>query len=1482
MNNFSRRETVRDLSPAQLGIWVAQQLAPDSSVYNIAEYVEILGSLDPKRFETALRRVVEENDALHIQIVETDNGPQQYINSNMEWVMPFIDVSTESDPRAAAEAWMYEDMGRVIDLTHDPLFGFALFRLAPDRFFWYARGHHLCNDGFGGSLIAQRLAELYSALAENRTPETTQQLSWYDLLDDEEGYRCSARYIRDRDYWRQQLVECPVPVTLSGKPPVRSRGFNRSTNHLAASDADNLRALCRTSQVSLPDMITAAAAIYLHRLTSESDVILGMPLTARFGARMRSIVGTCSNVLPLRLAIDSTSGFGDLLKQVARGMRQMIRHQRYRAEYLRHDLGLRPDDPEPYGTVVNVMAFDYDLRFEGNPTQKYNLTNGPVNDLSITVYDRQDGSDLRIDFDANPEHYTQEVLAAHQRRFLALLAQFTRASPDQPLHRFEMLDARERRTVLEVFNATARDYPRDQCVHQLFEEQVKKTPAAVAVVFENQQLTYWALNTRANQLAHHLRNLGVRPDVLVGICLERSLEFVVGVLAILKAGGAYVPLDPGNPNERLAFMLEDTRATVVVTHSRMLEKLPVQGWQILCLDEAWPQIAREPENTPDSDATADDFAYVIYTSGSTGQPKGVAVPHRAINRLVCNTDYLQLTPLDAVAHASNTSFDAATFEIWGALLNGARLVVVDKEVLLSPSRLKRQIATQGITTLFITTALFNQYVNYGDGMLAGLRHLLFGGEAVDPKSVDKMLADGLPQRLLHVYGPTETTTFATWYEIRPSDAGRGMIPIGRPIANTQAYVLDANRQPVPVGVAGELYIGGNGVASGYLNRPDLTAERFIPDPFSGDSQARLYKTGDRVRYLPDGNIEFLGRFDYQVKLRGFRIELGEIEAALTAHPDVKEAVVLVREDRPGDQYLAAYVIAATGKIVLVTALRQHLLGKLPDYMVPQQIMELKAFPLTPNGKIDRKRLPVPERRLTADTEVFIHPRNPTEESISQIFADLLGVPKVGVYDNFFDLGGHSLLAVRVISSIENTFKVRLPLQVLFEAPTVAELANKLADVAGIPQTVGPGAFVSSVNRREPRTTTERRLLAIWEHFLPERQIGVCDSFLDLQGRGNLVDQMLEEVKRVFGVVTEGLPVSAFLEQPTIEVLAGIIDAAFESTPSLVVCLHPHGFKRPLFLIHAGGGYVFFFRALALRIGKDHPVYAIRAETKSDGFGRPFDQSESIEELAARYICEIKTIQPKGPYFLGGACSGGVVAFEMARQLRAQGEGEYVTDPVLLFDSFVLNNPHARTYQEAILRNMGNRASLRNQIVTHLSRASRVRLKKAMLYLARELFRTMRRRWGLVNTQLVELKWKVYIALGRSMPVELEQSRITVSFMKASERLLSKYTPREYEGSIALFKASEGLDAEPLWSGLALRSMAIHEMPGSHLDMMEEPKVIMTAALVAKYLDEAEQGSRTTVVWEAPLGKPAADSGERAELAERHEPWAFPARNAAVN
>jgi amino acid adenylation domain-containing protein len=568
------------------------------------------------------------------------------------------------------------------------------------------------------------------------------------------------------------------------------------------------------------------------------------------------------------------------------------------------------------------------------------------------------------------------------------------------------------------------------------------------VVYQDQQLNYGQLNRRANQLAHYLLALGVQPDDRVAICAGRSLDMIVGLLGILKAGAAYVPLDPGYPAERLAYMLDDSAPVALVSTAALAASLPALSLPLVALDADSAVLGRQPDNNPDpaqQGLTSHHLANVIYTSGSTGMPKGVMVEHRNVLRLVINNHYVRITPDDCVVHCANPAFDASTWEIWGALLNGARLLVIAQPVLLDPIALRDTLEAHPVSILHLTVGLFNQYTEVLVRLIPKLEYLLFGGEQADIKAVERVLVNNRPRHLVHCYGPTETTTFATTFEIGHMAPGSHSLPIGRPIANTQVYILDAHLQPVPLGVTGELHIGGAGVARGYLNLPELSAERFLADPFSSTANARMYKTGDLGRWLPDGTIEYQGRNDFQVKIRGFRIELGEIEARLAACAGVREAVVLAREDGAresahGDKRLVAYMVAEDGVTLDAAALRTALAAVLADYMMPSAFVILDSLPLTANGKLDRRALPAPDQSVLAIRE-YVEPIGATEQALAAIWQELLGVPRVGRHDHFFELGGHSLLAVQLLLRMRQTYEIEVSLKDLFNKPILWELAD---------------------------------------------------------------------------------------------------------------------------------------------------------------------------------------------------------------------------------------------------------------------------------------------------------------------------------------------------------------------------------------------------------------------------------------------------------
>ncbi|WP_442939133.1 non-ribosomal peptide synthetase [Nostoc sp.] len=598
------------------------------------------------------------------------------------------------------------------------------------------------------------------------------------------------------------------------------------------------------------------------------------------------------------------------------------------------------------------------------------------------------------------------------------------------------------KNLLIEWNHTQTDYPQPASIHQLFEAQVEKTPDAVALIFNNQHLTYRDLNSRANQLAKHLQSLGVGTEILVGICIERSLEMVVALLAILKAGGAYVPLDPGYPQERLAFMLSDTQVSVLLTQKELVAKLPTHTAFVICLDADWNTIALNKKENLSTSVTADNLAYVMYTSGSTGTPKGVSVIHRGVVRLVKETNYARLTPEEVILQLAPISFDASTFEIWGCLLNGGRLVIYPPNT-PSLEELGQIIQQYQVTTLWLTAGLFHLIVDEKIDALKSLRQLLAGGDVLSVPHVQKFLQTVENCQLINGYGPTENTTFTCCHPITAPLQLNVSIPIGRPIANTQVYILDNNLQSVSIGEAGELYIGGDGLARGYLNRPDLTAEKFISHLFDNNLATRLYKTGDVARYLPDGNIEFLGRIDNQVKIRGFRIELGEIEREIAQHPDVREIVVLAPQDETGEKQLTAYVVPHQNSSYTSKQLRSFLEQRLPNYMVPSAFVLLESMPLTVNGKVDRQKLPAPSRERPQLEQAYIAPQSDLERLLAGILSDLLKIDRIGIDDNFFDLGATSISILQVAARVKQELGIELPTVKLFQYSTIGSLANYL-------------------------------------------------------------------------------------------------------------------------------------------------------------------------------------------------------------------------------------------------------------------------------------------------------------------------------------------------------------------------------------------------------------------------------------------------------
>ncbi|MDQ4709278.1 non-ribosomal peptide synthetase DhbF [Bacillus subtilis] len=1050
------------LTGAQTGIWFAQQLDPDNPIYNTAEYIEINGPINIALFEEALRHVIKEAESLHVRFGENMDGPWQMINPSPDVQLHVIDVSSEPDPEKTALNWMKADLAKPVDLGYDPLFNEALFIAGPDRFFWYQRIHHIAIDGFGFSLIAQRVASTYTALIKGQTAKGRSFGSLQAILEEDTDYRGSEQYEKDRQFWLDRFADAPEVVSLADRAPRTSNSFLRHTAYLPPSDVNALKEAARYFSGSWHEVMIAVSAVYVHRMTGSEDAVLGLPMMGRIGSASLNVPAMVMNLLPLRLTVSSSMSFSELIQQISREIRSIRRHHKYRHEELRRDLKLIGENHRLFGPQINLMPFDYGLDFAGARGTTHNLSAGPVDDLSINVYDRTDGSGLRIDVDANPEVYSESDIKLHQQRILQLL-QTASAGEDMLIGQMELLLPEEKEKVISKWNETAKS-EKLVSLQDMFEKQAVLTPERIALMCDDIQVNYRKLNEDANRLARLLIEKGIGPEQFVALALPRSPEMVASMLGVLKTGAAYLPLDPEFPADRISYMLEDAKPSCIITTEEIAASLPDNlAVPELVLDQAVTQeiIKRYSPENPDVSVSLDHPAYIIYTSGSTGRPKGVVVTQKSLsNFLLSMQEAFSLGEEDRLLAVTTVAFDISALELYLPLISGAQIVIAKKETIREPQALAQMIENFDINIMQATPTLWHALVTSEPEKLRGLR-VLVGGEAL-PSGLLQALQD-LHCSVTNLYGPTETTI---WSAAAFLEEGlQGVPPIGKPIWNTQVYVLDNGLQPVPPGVVGELYIAGTGLARGYFHRPDLTAERFVADPY-GPPGTRMYRTGDQARWRADGSLDYIGRADHQIKIRGFRIELGEIDAVLANHPHIEQAAVVVREDQPGDKRLAAYVVADTA--IDTAELRRYMGASLPDYMVPAAFVEMDELPLTPNGKLDRKALPAPDFSTSVSDRA---PRTPQEEILCDLFAEVLGLARVGIDDSFFELGGHSLLAARLMSRIREVMGAELGIAKLFDEPTVAGLAAHL-DLA---QSARPALQRAERPEKIPLSFAQRRL-----------------------------------------------------------------------------------------------------------------------------------------------------------------------------------------------------------------------------------------------------------------------------------------------------------------------------------------------------------------------------------------------------------------------
>jgi aspartate racemase len=1006
-----------------------------------------------KILEQSLNEIVTRHEALRTVFRVADGQPRQHILPALTITIPVVECGGFDDEGLSNSEFNHfvaHETQRPFDLATGPLIRASAVRTRRDQFVLLLTLHHIAFDGWSGNVVARELSALYEALSMGQPsplPDLPFQYADFTVWQRRRLTGSIAQNLLG--YWKKQLenvARLSLP-TDHPRPAAESWRGARQYFSLELGATDSLKALSRQADATLFMLLLAAFQTLLHRYTGQTDIVTGTPVAGRRHPEVENLIGFFLNMLPLRTDLSGGLTFRELLARVRRVCLEAYAHEDLPFEMLVEEL--KPErhiNQNPLFQVTFVLQNYPKFAGKSAAVRPGELEIDPlISRFDLHFFMTEENGGLRGYFEYNTDLFDAPTIERMRGHFKTLL-QGIIDDPDRPISDLPLLTEAEIHQVLIEWNATQSDHPQNKCIHQLFEEQAERAPESVAVIFENQQLDYRALNDRANQLARFLRRQGVGTEARVAICLKRSTEMIVGLLAVLKAGGAYVPLDPEYPKERLAFMLKDAQASALLTQRSLLENLPAQNVRAVCLDEHWPEIARESKENPINGTTPESLAYVMYTSGSTGKPKGVEVLHRGVVRLLFGVDYIDLNPDQTLLHLAPSSFDASTFEIWGALLHGARCVLFPNNV-PSPAELGDMLQKHRVSTLWLTASLFNLVIDEAPTVLSGVRQLLTGGEPLSVPHVRRALALLRETKIINGYGPTESTTFACCYRVPDRlDETINSIPIGRPIGNTQVYILDEHLSPVPVGAHGEIYIGGDGLARGYFNRPELTAEKFIRNPFSGDSTSCLYRTGDRGRYLPDGNIEFLGRIDDQVKIRGYRIELGEIEATLGEHPMVREAVAMAREDTPGDRRLVAYIVLAQVTSQKAEELRNFLKGKLPEHMIPSALVFLESLPVTPNGKVDRKALPAPDQSGPELERAFVAPRIPLEERLARIWGEVLKLEKVGIHDNFFDLGGQSLLATQVISRIRTALDAEVPLRVMFDAPTIAELAVVISDL----------------------------------------------------------------------------------------------------------------------------------------------------------------------------------------------------------------------------------------------------------------------------------------------------------------------------------------------------------------------------------------------------------------------------------------------------
>jgi amino acid adenylation domain-containing protein len=1325
------------LTEAQKEIWLAAQMGGQAAVaYNESLSLKFRGPFDVDVFRAAAQRVARRHPILMASI--SVDGQSQRVELDLSLDVPVLDFSglAESEKDRELEALIEKEVSEPFNLATGPLLRVRIARMSSDYHVVIWTAHHIVCDGWSGGIIVNDLARIYSALKKGIAPELKTPTSF-------RSYAVEAQFNDSAvktavEYWQQQFADLPPALDIPTDHPrtmVRSAKASTAKHEFGVSIHQSLKQTAKQQRTTMVVLLMAGLKTLLYKLTGQTDLVVGMGVAGQAVSGNTDLVGHCLNLLPFRTHLQPDATFQQNLSEIRKSVLDGFDHHECTIggilQHLKVPRGTgRPPLIEVIFNVDRDLAdtdfFGLEFSCERNPKRALHF------DLFFNFVEGQKG--LLLECDYNADLFDASTIERWMRHYQTALEGIAR-NPSEPLGRIPVLTEPEYQELMFARNQPGREFEAKETLHEWFERQVEESPNAVAVTFEGANLTYAELNRRSNQVAHHLRKLGVGPDVLVGLYVDRSTDIFVGILGILKAGGAYLPLDPVYPKERLAFMLDDAKVPVLLTQRLIASELPAIEAKILCFDTDRKLFDGEADTNPNGVSTPDNLAYVIYTSGSTGKPKGSLISHYNVVRLMRATEnWFHFNQSDIWTFFHSHAFDFSVWEMWGALLYGGRSVVVPYLKSRSPKEFYELLVAERVTVLNQTPSAFKQLVHFestsdSSNSLA-LRYVIFGGEALEMQSLKPWFdrhGDKLPQ-LVNMYGITETTVHVTYRALSSSDLESSSV-IGIPIPDLQVYILDPYQQPAPIGVTGEIWVGGAGVARGYLGRDELTRQKFQPDTFSNRARGLVYRSGDLARYLPGRDIEYIGRIDDQVKIRGFRIELGEIEAVLSRHGSVRQCVVIVKIEGSGDKVLIAYFESREGINPTVSDLRAHLKNELPDYMVPSIFVPVEKMPLTPNGKIDRKALPSSEGRRMESQKESVAPRDELEQVLCRIWSKILRVERVGLNDNFFELGGHSLLAVRIIGEIEKLFKRRLPLATLLQAPTVGELAEVLRSEDWKPS---------------------------WSSLVPIR---------------------------------------------------------------------PGGSKPPLFLMHSHGGNVLEYLPLANYFDADQPIYALQAQ----GMDGQIVPNRTLEQMAALYLEEVKSLQPEGPYFLGGFCFGGLMALEAAQQLTAKGEEVALVVMIqTTHPSYVHFKPDLspiHSFWSRVSKRMNlERENLRFRGASYLQERSRRMLEVA----------TARTAIGIDKLR----------GNGHSRLETASMTYILECLGIEHDRAFENYVPSPYKGDVLLFRANRqlpGLDDPNLgWSDIIQGNHSVYEVPGHQQNMLVEPNLSRLAEELKSRLGAAQR------------------------------------------